>query len=247
MWAMGSPSDVDAEVLAVVTRGGVGTVGEVIARLRELDAVLPPEDGLKWFNWLYLLVTEAVAVDLETRPWQDLPWLHRLDVEFAQLYLDAIALWLSDRPRCPRAWVPLFQRRRRPHIARVQFAIAGMNAHINRDLAVAVVRTGEALAQPPRRGGPQHHDFLQINGILERVEVQAIQDLATGIIGDVADLSRLDDIIAMWKVRKARDAAWTNAEVLWSLRPLPDLQTHYLSTVDRMTGFAARGLLLPLE
>jgi hypothetical protein len=46
-------------------------------------------------------------------------------------------------------------------------------------------------------------------------------------------------------VRKARDAAWTNAEVLWSLRPLPDLQDHYLATLDRLTGFAGRGLLVP--
>ena len=63
---MGSPPTVEANLLQLVTRGGVGTVGEVIARMRELDQALPPEDGLKWFNWLYLLVTEEIARDLET-------------------------------------------------------------------------------------------------------------------------------------------------------------------------------------
>ena len=98
-----------------------------------------------------------------------------------------------------------------------------MNAHINRDLPLAVVRTCEAQALVPRRGSGQHTDFEQINGILERVEIRAIQELATGIIGKVTrGLGRVDDVIAMWNVRKARDAAWTNGEVFWSLRALPD-------------------------
>ena len=245
---MGSPPTVEANLLQLVTRGGVGTVGEVIARMRELDQALPPEDGLKWFNWLYLLVTEEIARDLEREKWADPLWLERLDVEFAQLYFDAIALWLSDRPRCPRAWVAMFERRFKAGIARVQFGLAGMNAHINRDLPLAVVRTCEAQALVPRRGSGQHTDFEQINGILERVEIRAIQELATGIIGKVTrGLGRVDDVIAMWNVRKARDAAWTNGEVFWSLRALPDLSGRYLASLDRMTGFAGRGLLVPTE
>ncbi len=224
---------------------GAGSLEVVIERMRELDQLLPSNDGLKWFNWLYLQVTEAVARQPGSG-WSDPPWLLRLDLEFAQLYFDAVALWMSDRARCPRAWVPVFERRGNRNIAPLQFALAGMNAHINRDLAVAVVRTGEALAAPPRRGSAQHADFRRVNDLLEAVQGPAIEHLSTGVIGELTQLGPLDDIVAMWNVRKARDAAWTNAEVLWSLRPLPDLAAHYLDTIDRITGFAGRGLLLPI-
>jgi hypothetical protein len=37
--------------------GPVNTIEEVIAAMRTLDSVLPPNDGIKWFNFLYLKVT----------------------------------------------------------------------------------------------------------------------------------------------------------------------------------------------
>ena len=55
-----------------------------------------------------------------------------------------------------------------------------------------------------------------------------------------------DDVVAMWKVGRARDAAWVNGETLWALRGLPKLRAEYASTLDRMVGFAGRGLLRPL-
>jgi hypothetical protein len=50
----------------------------------------------------------------------------------------------------------------------------------------------------------------------------------------------------MWKVGRARDAAWVNGETLWALRGLPQLRAEYALTLDRMVGFAGRGLLRPL-
>ena len=38
----------------------VHTIDEVIARLKALDQALPPSDGVRWFNRLYLDVTLAV-------------------------------------------------------------------------------------------------------------------------------------------------------------------------------------------
>jgi hypothetical protein len=56
----------------------------------------------------------------------------------------------------------------------------------------------------------------------------------------------VDDRLAIFSVRAARDTAWTNAEVLWALKPTPVLQQDYFDRLDRFTGFAARGLLAPL-
>lgn len=241
-------SAVDRAVLGALDGVPVNTVPDVVARMQALDAVLPAEDGLKWFNFLYHMVTEQILTDINANRWQDGPWLAELDVVFARLFFEAIVSWIKSPARCPRAWVPLFERRHTHGIARVQFGMAGMNAHINRDLALAVVRTCETRGVAPHRGSIQQADYDRVNGILEAVEIRAMEAMATGVIGEVArDMGRLDDVIAMWNVRKARDAAWINGEVLWTLRSSPHLGADYLGALDRMTGFAGRGLLIPTE
>ncbi len=69
---------------------------------------------------------------------------------------------------------------------------------------------------------------------------------STGLVG-VADeaLGRLDDVLAMWSVACARDAAWTHAETLWALRELAPLHDAFRLTLDRTVGLAGRGLLVP--
>ena len=91
-----------------------------------------------------------------------------------------------------------------------------MNAHINHDLPIALVQTSEEQKIAPRRGSPEHRDFERVNAILEVVAEQVKEFLATGIVGEIEqNLGHLDDVIALWKVRKARETAFTNGEVLW--------------------------------
>ena len=58
---------------------------------------------------------------------------------------------------------------------------------------------------------------------------------------------RIDDVVAMWDVGRARDAAWTNAQTLWALRDEPALSARFLLALDRMVGLASRGLLVPAD
>jgi hypothetical protein len=85
-----------------------------------------------------------------------------------------------------------------------------------------------------------------VNDILERVEATMRDRLATGLVA-IADrkLGDIDSIVALWKVRKAREAAWTNGEVLWQLRGLPRLRQEFAERLDRMTELAGHGLLFP--
>lgn len=224
----------------------VDSLPDVIALMRAIDGILPDVDGLKSFNKLYLMVTEALRDDLATPRWAAPVWLERLDVLFARLFFHAIAASLRGAKAAPLAWRPLLEMRYRPGIARIQFAIAGMNAHINRDLAVAVVETCTAIGNEPRRGTPWYEDYLRVNEILERVEIEAAKVLATGLLR-LADeaLGRLDDVLAIWSVKRAREAAWNHAEILWTLRGNAHLFASYVDTIDGVTGFAGRGLLLP--
>src|SRR5262245_51536890 len=119
----------------------VKTVADVVARLAAIDAALPDSDGVKWFNRLYLEMTQqleaTVAAHSEAAP----GFLAALDVVFADRYLTAFEASGSGGPLPPdypfHAWKPLFEARHERGIAPVQFALAGMNAHINHDLAIA--------------------------------------------------------------------------------------------------------------
>jgi hypothetical protein len=225
----------------------ITTIEQVIAVMQGLDAALLPGDGVKWFNLLYLRVTQGVYARPPATGWANKAWLTRLDITFAQLYFDALTTWSTSPATVPRAWAALFAARGRQDIERVQFALGGMNAHINHDLPLALMQTSAETGVVPDRNSPEYRDFEAVNGILSAVEPEALQFLATGIIGVVAqDLGTLGNVLAMWSVQTARDTAWTNAELLWQVRGMPAARDGLLLVLDRMTGFAGRGLLLPV-
>jgi hypothetical protein len=82
--------------------------------------------------------------------------------------------------------------------------------------------------------------------VLEATEAAVRETLATGVFADLdRALGDADSLLAIWKVRQARESAWTNGNVLWQLRGMPALCEDYLTKLDQMTGFAGRGLLAP--
>ncbi len=221
------------------------SINDVIALMNEIDAALPDSDGLKWFNRLYNLVTQSVAQEIQGGRFADGRFIDKLDVLFAKRYFDALVANAKGQG-APRAWRPLLKYRQRPGVSRLQFALAGMNAHINHDLAFAVVDTCKALNIEPERGSAIHNDYNTINDVLEEAQKLAIPVLVTGTLGAIErGLGTADNVLAMWSIRNARDSAWTNAEVLWSLRSNGALFNSFAATLDSMTGFAGRGLLVP--
>ena len=74
------------ETLTSLCSRKLQTIDDVMVVMRGMDALLEPTDGLKWFNLLYLTVSEAVQQEVHTSSWSDLAWLQRLDMVFADLY-----------------------------------------------------------------------------------------------------------------------------------------------------------------
>jgi Family of unknown function (DUF5995) len=222
-------------------------VAEVVERMQAIVAALPPRDGIRAFTGLYLAVTEAVEAEVRPDTFEDAPFIRWLDVVFANLYFRALRATLFGSGAAPKAWAPLVEARGKERVLPLQFALAGMNAHINRDLPLALVATCEARKVDPSDGSPQQRDFRRINPLLALVEGRVKQELVTDALEhlDVA-LGDLDDVLAMWKVERARDAAWTQAEALWAIRRVPRLRAEFVATLDRLVGFAGRGLLRPL-
>ena len=234
-------------MLSELVRGRrAATVGDAVSIMTGLDRSLADSDGLKWFNRLYLQVTLAVQNAVTTTTFRDVAFLATLDVVFANLYFDAVAAGDGEPSRAPAAWRPLLECRRKTGIRPIQFALAGMNAHINRDLPYGIVEAYRLTDGAPEQSSARYSDFDKVNDLLEAVEDQIKPEFATGVVMvvDVA-CGEVDDVVAMWKVRTARAAAWTNAEVLWALRSAPPLRDAFFSRLDSFTGFAGRGLLVP--
>ncbi len=173
----------DNPLLAIAT-SQPATIAEVIAALEAIDSLLPDTDGLKWFNWLYLTVTKAVDGNIATGTWHNPAWLTQLDVVFASLYLSALSGWLTPGETAPKCWCVLFDARNDAKLARVQFALAGINAHIDHDLSEAVVETCRQFGIVPVHQSPEYLDYTQVNNILDPIVNQAKAQLLTGLLGD---------------------------------------------------------------
>jgi len=158
-------SSPDLQLLQIVGEQRPQSITDVISALQQIDALLPGDDGLKWFNRLYLTVTQQVDQRPPESGWRNPDWLLRLDVTFAQLYFDAVEACLNAK-EVPSAWQALIEARRRPGIDRIQFALAGMNAHVNHDLALALLATEQQLTHMPNLESPEHDDYLAVNDLL---------------------------------------------------------------------------------
>ena len=153
--------------------GQAASVAEVVERLRRVGAGLGADDGVGHFNRLYLLVTERVGERLSAHAFVNPAFLERLDVVFAGLYLEAVD---AGDDRRSEAWTPLFESRAATGVVPLQFALAGMNAHINHDLAVATVRACRQLGLSPTSPGVLP-DYLTINAVLAEVHEEVRQSL----------------------------------------------------------------------
>lgn len=213
---------------------------EVAVWLAELGAALPADDGFRYFNAVYLRVTERVVARVEAGLAQDPTFVSRLDVVFALAYQDSLA---TDLDAVARAWRPMRNKRFDRSIAPIRFAVAGMNAHINRDLVTALVRTSHELDHPLDRGAASYRDYRAVDEILGDL-MGSVKDFLLSDFGELVDdaLGPIDDVLELWSIRHARANAWTNAEIAQTLpHGLP--RSAHLESIDRTTGLLGRALL----
>jgi hypothetical protein len=234
----------DQKLLLLVTCPAPDSIAGVMEVMGNIDANLERGDGLKWFNFLYLTVTKEVRDHPPAGGWADAAWLTRLDVVFAGFYFSAIKAFLESDSSLPSSWAALFEARHQSGIDRIQFALAGMNAHINHDLSLALIQTNQELGIQPTLRSPEHDDFERVNGLLEAVMPKVLQTLATGLLGELAqDTGRIGQLLAFWSVGAVRDLAWDFAGHLIQLDGLA--RDFAILAQDKTTGALGRSLLLP--
>ncbi|MCX5556143.1 DUF5995 family protein [Streptomyces sp. NBC_00038] len=212
-------------------------VDTVVSRMRTLDATLPERDGVAVFNRVYLAVTEELDRRLDAGEFPDPGAAITLDVRFAERYLR-----VAEEGRAPACWRPLLQFRRHPGVRPLQFALAGINAHVGHDLALAVVDACRTLGCEPAE---LEDEFDRVGDLLVSLEERIREELMPG-----PDLLQIADplthLLGSWSLDRARDATWAASRALWALRGLPDLAEEFGDRLDAAVGFAGRMLLTPL-
>jgi hypothetical protein len=165
-----------------------------------------------------------------------------LDVRFAGFWFDAY----DARGRKPTPWSPLFEMRSHRGVLPIQFALAGMNAHIEHDLPMAVVNT--CLARGGTPDNPHvHADFDKVNDLLATVEADIRQSFLTELEKTVNDhVEPIAHLVASWDITKARDFAWLTAQTLWELRSVRPLFDAHSAMLAHTVGMGSRLLLTPL-
>jgi uncharacterized protein DUF5995 len=219
------------------------TVAEVMAHMEAIGTALSAADGLACFNRMYLEVTRQVNSRLGQGFYADPAFMTQLDVAFASLYFSA-AVAAADPATAPLAWRPLMEQRAHKGIEPVQFALAGMNAHINHDLPLAVVSTCTALGTSPDAGA-HYADYQKVDQLLDAAE-QSIRQSFESAPELAVDhhLSAVNNLIANWTITSARDLAWNNCLLLWAVRDDPLARRLLAGSLAASAAMASRLLLV---
>jgi hypothetical protein len=235
----------DADLLAIA-QSTPQSITDVLHTLQAIETTCVDTDGLKWFNWLYQRVTQAVETRVAISGFTDPNWLAELDVQFASLYFSALRTFLSGQS-APGCWQVLFNSRDRSSVARIQFALCGINAHINHDLPEAIVATCQVTGTIPDHDGANYNDYTALNTTFDDLIEAAKTTLNVRLPGDaLPPISHLEDTIAAWDVSAAREAAWQNAGHLCELRKIPVLADSFMDMLDGMTTVIGKTLLVPV-
>lgn len=220
------------------------TIADVIGRMEAIDAALPAADGVACFNRMYLQVTQAVDRNVQQGTFDDPAFVSRLDVVFADLYFEAVDALSGPVSAAPVAWQPLLAARRTPGIEPVQFALAGMNAHINHDLPIAVVTTCTDLATAPDAGS-HHADYQRVDALLDEADQSVRESFEPADVRQVdRHVAAVANLVDNWSINAARDVAWGTALALWEVRDHPTATDLLTASLAHTVAMVSRGLLV---
>ncbi len=226
------------------------TIDEVVEKLDQVIATARSQESrMGYFPALYRKVTVAVRDGIREGVFEDNERLERLDVVFANRYLDAVEKY--ERGEQPtRSWEVSFKAAKKRRYIVLQHLLLGMNAHINLDLGIAAAEVAPGGQLPGLRD-----DFKKINELLA-LQVDGVKEELATVWPKLRRLDRLagtaEDRLINFSIRKARSFAWRLAQELAALPPerreaaidLTDLFVAKLSGRIRKPGRKARIAML---
>jgi hypothetical protein len=212
-----------APLPAQLPSGPIDTIEDAIARMTSIDQALPPTDGLACFTRMYQIVTQKVLAEVSgSSEFGDPAFMTHLDVVFVNLFLSAVDGYRAVPSTAPRCWSDLFDARADPHIAPMQFALAGMS-------------------------GTNAADYEKVNALLGSLDQSIRESFETGIILDLdRQAAGLENVVGNFGIVAAREAAWISALALWRLKGEHWLSKEYADGLDETAALAGRSMMIPL-
>jgi hypothetical protein len=217
------------------------SISDVIKQLDEIIIrSLRNSDRAGYFATLYKKVTVAVSNKINEKFFDDNARMEKLDVVFANRYLDAYQQYKNGKP-CSVSWQQAFDATRNWKPMVIDHLVAGMNAHIGLDLGIAA-----AAVAPGNMINTVLDDFNKINLILNGL----VNEVKTGLYS-MWPLSKLisklrtekfENAIAGFSMTIARDAAW---KVALAYAPLNTdaAKESYITTRDKDVAAFGKKLL----
>lgn len=190
-------------------------IDDVIAYLDALtERSIVENSRIGYFAALYNRVTRAVRIGIQQRAFDDNARMERLDVLFANRYIDAAERFRRGES-ITSSWKVAFDAAGDTGLSVFRHLILGMNAHINLDLGIA------AAAVVPSGGlDALQSDFNRINDVLGSLlpVVEAQLGEISPRLGVVTraghELDRIDERAGNFSMTTARDGAWRLAQRL---------------------------------
>ena len=238
------PSQIELQI-GEVARGKPATVPEVVSRLDaifELARTSPrgEDDGIACFTSLYRTITANVLRWLQEGKFADSEYLAMLDVEFAERYLQALRSYAFDREATPLCWRVLFDNRNVRRISPLHYAVAGVNAHINFDLAFAAisacVRLGVEFDE-----GDQYEAYLGVNDIFAANTLDLRDRFEAEY--DPAQVDAVEKLFDDLSIVAGREVAWKEAERIWPHRLDADRMAEETRSMDLRAAVLGKGIL----
>ena len=224
-------------------------VAALVARMEELLATLEAacEPG-RFFLGTYLRTTQAVGVALDRGVFEDPAWVAGWDVDFADLYLDALQAHRRDAGSVAAPWRLAFGAD--PGLPPEAHVLLGMNAHINFDLPQSLIR----MIPPEDFRAPglldlRRRDHERIDGVLaarvgeEDAALQRAGGRRTPLDRVLAPANRQASRLFL---RESRRKVWANTGALHAARLRgPAAYADRLADLEAAGAARVRDLLRP--
>jgi Family of unknown function (DUF5995) len=186
-------------------------------------------DATGYFPALYARVTSNVAAAIAAGRFEDGERMDTFATTFASYYLRAMR---AEIPR-PRCWQATRDVANDNDLLIVQHLLLGINAHVNHDLAQAVVDAADATGDLTAA----RRDFDAINNVLESASTEVLRDLDR-VSRWVNKISALGGGRGFnFSLRVARARAWDAAQHLYPLNT--EGRTAYIGELDRLVSVVA--------
>ena len=217
------------------------TIDEVVDQLDEIIRWAKTNNSrLGYFPALYRKVTIAVRQGIADRVFDDGKRMERLDVLFANRYIDAFTAYRAGKPTT-MSWQSAFYASHDWSAIVLQHLLLGINAHINLDLGIAAAQTCPGNTIDTLQG-----DFDRINTILSSL-VQNVEDALTKVWPMMKLLDWIagknEEALINFSIGIARKEAWNAARHLASLDSVAAAKQ--ISSIDQGVALLARSIQHP--